>query len=172
MTKDQVIKEMEYLISETSEIVKEKIVVEEIRYQGKGHTPIQLGKGNISVYCFVYNGIFLKIGQAGKGNNARYQKHHYKISKNIGSSLAKSIQADDTEKPYSSLNNPDEIEKWIIENCERYDVIIKANNPGIDKQILNFIEGMFHYKYAPRYEGRIKSNKKASPPDKSEQAQQ
>jgi hypothetical protein len=31
---------------------------------------------------------------------------------------------------------------------------------------------MFHYKYAPRYEGRIKSNKKASPPDKSEQAQQ
>lgn len=39
---------------------------------------------------------------------------------------------------------------WIKQNCERYDVILDAS---LGKMLPDYIEGMLHYKYLPKYEG-------------------
>jgi hypothetical protein len=145
---DEIIKEIENLIVETSTIIGTPLDEDDfyILYQPKNHIPKKLPKKKIAVYSFVYNGIFLKIGQAGIKSNARYQSQHYYPSSS-NSNLAKSILNDPM---FKNFLNEDMISGWIKENCERYDIII---NSYLGKNTLNYIEGMLHMKYNPKYEG-------------------
>lgn len=115
-------------------------------HQPLGHTPLALPKGKMAVYTFCHNGQFLKIGQANINSKARYQSHHYHL-KSGSSTLANSLVND---PKMSSLVNPSNINQWIKNNCERFDVIIDGNKH--DKMTLNFIEGLLHYFYRPTYE--------------------
>lgn len=117
-----------------------------ILHQPLGHKPLSLPSGKMAVYTFVYNGVFLKVGQANKNSNARYQSHPYNVG-SANSTLAKSLLNDSS---MSSLVNESNVKQWIKDNCERFDVIIDAKH---QKVALNFIEGLLHYKYNPKYEG-------------------
>lgn len=117
-----------------------------IEHQPLKHKSKALPNGKMAVYTFVYNGSFLKIGQANSNSKARYQSHHYYVDSGP-STLANSLLKDPT---MSSLVNKDNITQWIRDNCERYDIIIDEK---YGKIALNFIEGMLHYKYNPKYEG-------------------
>lgn len=117
-----------------------------IIYQPLQHKPLKLPDGKMAVYTFVYQNEFLKIGQANVRSPARYQSHHYHI-KSGDSTLANSLLADPN---MHHLVSPQNINKWIKDNCERFDIII---NGELGKVTLNFIEGILQYKYNPRYEG-------------------
>ena len=117
-----------------------------IVYQPQKHTPLPLPKGKMAVYTFVYNGIFLKIGQANKKSKARYQSHHYYI-KSGKSTLANSLMKSNL---ISTPINTTNVTQWIKDNCERYDIIIDEK---FGKYTLNFIEGLLHHQYKPKYEG-------------------
>ena len=115
-------------------------------YQSLGHKPLQLPSGKMAVYTFVYQGSeFLKIGKAGPNSGPRYQSHHYH-TKSGTSTLANSL-VNDVNMP---MVNDSNVEEWIKNNCERYDVILDAS---LGNMLLDYIEGMLHYKYLPRYEG-------------------
>ena len=88
----------------------------------------------------------MKIGQANQNSNARYQSHPYNVG-SANSTLAKSLLKDPS---MSGLVNANNVNQWIKDNCERFDVIIDAKHK---KVALNFIEGLLHYKYNPKYEG-------------------
>ena len=115
-------------------------------YQPLKHNPLALPKGKIAVYTFYYNKQFLKIGQANIKSKARYQSHHYHI-KSGRSTLANSLIND---PGMNSIVNNNNVTQWIKDNCERFDVIIDGSKHG--KMTLNFIEGMLHYCYKPKYE--------------------
>ncbi len=117
-----------------------------IVHQPVRHKPLSLPPGKMAVYTFVYNGVFLKIGQANVNSKARYQSHPYNVG-SANSTLAKSLLNDSS---MSALVNIDDVNQWIKDNCERFDVIIDAKHK---KVALNFIEGLLHYKYNPKYEG-------------------
>ena len=116
----------------------------DIIYQPLKHKPVSLQKGKIAVYTFYYNGDFLKIGQS--VDNSRYQSNHYTECKGQ-IRLANSIKAD--QKMMAVVGNS-RIDDWIKNNCERYDVLIDASKH--DKMTLNFVEGLLHYYYKPKYE--------------------
>ncbi|MDY6063525.1 MAG: hypothetical protein SPI51_00755 [Candidatus Enterosoma sp.] len=116
----------------------------DIIHQPLKHKPVPLQKGKIAVYTFYYNGDFLKIGQS--VDNSRYQSNHYTECKGQ-SRLANSIKAD--QKMMAVVGNS-RIDDWIKNNCERYDVLIDASKH--DKMTLNFVEGLLHYYYKPKYE--------------------
>lgn len=140
-------KEIENLITNASKAIGKELTKTDfyINYQGKCHSPQKLPAGKMAVYTFIYNGEFLKIGQANKKSSARYQSHHYYI-KSGKSSLANSLLKDES---MSSIVTKLNVAQWIKSNCERYDVII---NEELGKQTLNFIEGLLQYKYKPKYE--------------------
>lgn len=117
-----------------------------IVHQPVRHKPLPLPPGKMAVYTFVYNGAFLKIGQANVNSKARYQSHPYNVG-SANSTLAKSLLNDPS---MSALVNITNVNQWIKDNCERFDVIIDAKHK---KVALNFIEGLLHYKYNPKYEG-------------------
>ena len=137
------------MIVDASKAIGKPMVVGEDFYmvhQPLKHIPQALPNGKIAVYTFYYNGKFLKIGQANLKSRARYQSHHYRI--NAGrSTLARSLINDPDMNIIVNENN---VTQWIKDNCERYDVIIDGNKHG--KMTLNFIEGMLHYYYKPKYE--------------------
>ena len=141
-------KEISDLIVSSSKLTGKLITTSdfEIAYQGLNHKPKSLPKGKVAVYTFLYNGQFLKIGQT--SYNARYQSHHYH-TKSGRSTLANSL-VNDPKMPTVNTNN---VNSWIKNNCERYDVLIDANKFSKDiKFVLNFIEGLLQYKYNPKYE--------------------
>lgn len=115
-------------------------------HQPLNHKPLALPSGKIAVYTFYYNGSFLKIGQAGINSPARYQSHPYNQGSGP-STLAGSLLKDPT---MSSLVNSKTVKSWIKINCERFDVIIDGTN--FDKYTLNFVEGLLHFVYRPKYE--------------------
>lgn len=120
----------------------------EIVYQPLKHKYKVLPDGKIAVYTFYYKNQFLKIGQANIKSKARYQSHHYHI-KSGKSTLANSILQDNSMKSIIGENN---ITQWICDNCERYDVVIDGTRH--DKMALNFVEGLLHYYYRPKYESK------------------
>ena len=63
------------------------------------------------------------------------------------STLANSLLKDKTMSTIVDSNN---ITQWIKVNCERFDVIMDAK---LGKLTLNFIEGILHYKFNPKFEG-------------------
>lgn len=140
--------EIKQLIIDASKLIGSPITEKDfyIEYQPLGHKPKALPKGKMAVYTFIYNGTFLKIGQANSKSKARYQSHHYYVDSG-SSTLANSLLKDSN---MSALVNENNITQWIKDNCERYDVIIDEK---YGKTALNFIEGMLHYKYNPKYEG-------------------
>ncbi len=90
--------------------------------------------------------MFLKIGQANVNSKARYQSHPYNVG-SANSTLAKSLLNDQSMTGLVNITN---VNQWIKDNCERFDVIIDSKHK---KVALNFIEGLLHYKYNPKYEG-------------------
>lgn len=147
MCKKDYIKEIERLIIEASKATGKKLTKNDfyISHQEKSHIPLRLPKGKMAVYTFIYNGEFLKIGQANKNSSARYQSHHYYV-RSGKSTLANSLLNDVN---MSSIVTSSNVTQWIKDNCERYDVIINEEH---GKETLNFIEGLLQYKYKPRYE--------------------
>jgi len=147
-TNDSIIKEIKNIIIETSLTLGMPLDEEDfyILYQPRNHIPKKLPNKKMAVYSFVYNGVFLKIGQAGANSNARYESQHYHPNSS-NSNLAKSLLNDPLFKDFL---NEDMITDWIKENCERYDIIIDAH---YGKNTLNYIEGLLHKKYDPKYEG-------------------
>lgn len=115
-------------------------------HQPLGHKPLALPIGKIAVYTFYYNGQFLKIGQANSNSGPRYQSHHYHI-KSGESTLANSLIKDSS---MNSLVNNSNVTQWIKDNCKRFDIIIDGTKN--DKMTLNFVEGLLHYYYRPKYE--------------------
>ena len=147
MNKKELINEMKSLILKASKIINKKIDKNDIyiQYQSLNHQPLKLPDNKMAIYTFVYNNEFLKIGQANYNSKARYQYHHYYV-KSGRSTLANRLLNDPI---MNNVINKNDISTWIKENCERFDVIIDKK---YGKYCLNFIEGMFHYKYNPKYE--------------------
>lgn len=110
------IKEIPKLIIKTSKLAGKPIKRQEIEivYQPLRHTPKKLPPGKMAVYTFVYNGLFLKIGQANVNSKARYQSHHYHV-KSGKSTLANRLLADSTMK---TIIVSITISDWIKANCE------------------------------------------------------
>lgn len=140
--------EIRNLIIEASKVADRPLTDNdfEIVHQSLNHIPLKLPKGKMAVYTFLYKGKFLKIGQANFKSNARYQSQHYNLG-SARSTLAKILTNDPEMTP---LINQENLSDWIKKNCERFDVIINAE---LGKNTLNFIEGLLHYKYNPKYEG-------------------
>lgn len=115
--------------------------------RGMPHEPQSLVKGTMSVYMFMYNGRFLKIGKAGPNSNARYSSQHYN-PKSSGSNLSASILADPEMKGLGITE--DNVGQWIMRNCRRIDIRM---NSSLGIFALELVESMLHYKYDPKYEG-------------------
>lgn len=141
-------KEIINLILNVSIITGKPLTLEAftIVHQPLKHKPMALPTGKMAVYTFVYNDEFLKIGQANVNSKARYQSHPYNPG-SANSTLANSLLNDTSMALLVNTNN---VTQWIKDNCERFDIIIDAK---YGKHALNFIEGLLHYKYNPRYEG-------------------
>lgn len=115
--------------------------------RGCPHHPNNLEKGKMAIYCFKYQGRFLKIGKVGPRSNARFKSQHYNPNSSR-SNLAKSIlnDKDMTEYKLSDEN----IGNWIRENIERIDILLDEK---LGVFVLNLIEEYLHCKYLPKYEG-------------------
>lgn len=122
-----------------------------IEFQDKPHFPKALGDGKMAVYMFLYNDKFLKIGIADKNSSARYQSQHYSVRGN-SSTLAKSLVEDERMSDVNERN----VKEWIMNNCQRYNIILDAE---VGSFALSLIEGLLHHKYMPVYEGSKKKSK-------------
>lgn len=116
--------------------------------RGVPHTPRQKPENKMGVYCFCYNGNYLKIGKAGLKSNARFLSQHYS-SNSAKSSFARSI-LNDQEMIDSVGVTSGNIKEWIKQNCRRIDIIIDGE---VGIFTLELIEAVLHYRYKPRYEG-------------------
>ena len=154
MNSEILVNEISRLITEVSTIAGNPLQQSkdfDVEYQSQGNHPSKLPQGKMAVYIFIHNNEILKIGQAGQNSNARYQSQHYidfTGKRKNSSTLAKSLKHDPTFVVGS------DIRKWIINNCERVNILIPGrNNKHENKKLLNFIEGLLQYKFNPRYEG-------------------
>jgi len=143
--------EIDTLIQEVSLAIGKPISRDryEIIDRGLPHvSPTRLPAEKMAVYMFLLGDEFLKIGKANHRSSARFCSQHYGL--NARSTLAKSLLSD---SGMSSLNiTPSNIKDWIKTNCRRIDVIMDAE---LGIFTLEFIEGIMHYKYEPRYEGFV-----------------
>lgn len=148
MELNKIKKDIIELIENASQLAGEKLNTNdfEILQLDKDHTPPKLPEGKMAVYCYVYDGIFLKIGQANINSGSRYKYTHYAFSK-VKSSLPNSLRNDPEMHDIVDFDN---IKSWICSNCQRVDVILDGK---LGKFTLNLIEGLLHYKYKPKYEG-------------------
>ena len=120
--------------------------------RGLPHKPAGLPIGKMGIYTFLYKDRFLKIGKAGANSDARFRSQHYGF--NAQSTLAKSIVSD-SEMLLLGINESN-VGEWIKNNCRRIDILIDSN---VGIFTLEFIEGLLHYIYEPKYEG-FKSQRK------------
>jgi len=106
-------------------------------------------EGKMVVYAFLYEeeDRFLKIGKAGPKSKQRFSSHHYN-PKASRSTLAASLKND--PEMCSKIKKGVKIGDWILENCQRIDVLIDAD---LDISVLALIEAALHYYYEPKYEG-------------------
>ena len=114
--------------------------------------PSGLKKGYAAVYTFIDkdNGQFLKIGKANEKSQARFVSQHYGFK--APSTLANSI-CDDERMRERGAEKVD-IKKWILDNTRRIDILIKCESADRNKWATTLIEGIMHYKYTPKYEGK------------------
>ena len=148
MNVDNTKKEITDLIVHESKRVGSPITTKDFKILHQPLNPFSppLPKGKMAVYTFVFNDVFLKVGQANQRSKARYQSHHYHL-RSGRSTLANRLIKDPV---MSAIINENNVTDWIRKNCERFDVLIDAK---LGKITLNFIEGLLQYKYQPKYEG-------------------
>ena len=158
MNKEERIEDLKELIIKASELTKHPLVFGEdfyIEYQGKGQHGKALPNNASAVYTFFYNDRVLKVGQT--YYKGRYQYSHYKTfrnTKNGISSLARSLLDDVNMETYNKSD--EEIKNWIINNTERFDIILLGERDAIK---LNFVEGLLQQYLQPRYEKNKKETK-------------
>lgn len=114
---------------------------------GCPHKAKSFPKNSVAVYMFAYNNQFLKIGKANQKTRARYESQHYGL--NAPSTFARSLCAD-TEANYGITEETSR--QWIETNCQRINVIIKAEK---GKAATEIVEAIMHYKFRPKYEGAL-----------------
>ena len=124
----------------------------EVIDRGVPHKPAGLPIGKMGIYTFLFEGQFLKIGKAGANSDARFRSQHYGF--NAQSTLAKSIVSD-SDMVSLGINEAN-VGEWIKNNCRRIDVLIDSR---LGIFALEFVEGLLHYIYEPKYEG-FKSQRK------------
>ena len=121
------------------------ITIEELKAP---HQPTGLPVGSMAVYVFSLNGKTLKVGKAGSNSDARFRSQHYN-PKSAASTLAASILKDPAQ-----VGNPtidiDSVGRWIRENTDRTNYILKAD---IGIEILTLLESFLQCLLKPVYEG-------------------
>jgi hypothetical protein len=115
--------------------------------RGCPHTSAALPGGKMAIYIFMDDVRTLKVGKVGPNSNARFQAQHY-LPGSSKSNLAKSL-LDDEEGPCRDFQ-ADEIGPWMKKHLRRIDILLdtKAGIP-----VLNLLEGFFHCRLSPKYEG-------------------
>jgi hypothetical protein len=112
------------------------------------HIPLALPHGFNAVYVFSHGNTCLKVGKAcGANAKTRYQTQHYYVK--APSTLARSLQNDNF---YSPLIGELTIREWIINNTNRYNILIPDH---YNKYFVHFVEAFFILKCNPRFEGKI-----------------
>jgi hypothetical protein len=115
--------------------------------RGCPHTSAALPRGKMGIYIFMDEVSTLKVGKVGPNSNARFQTQHY-LPGSSKSNLAKSL-LDDDEGPCRDFQ-ADEIGPWMKKHLRRIDILLDAT-AGIP--VLNLLEGFFHCRLSPKYEG-------------------
>lgn len=107
-----------------------------------------LTNNQMAIYTYKYKNKYLKIGKSYSKSNSRFKYQHYSINSS-NSNLAKRIYND---IEFCNENNIDknDINKWIINNLIRIDIIMDKD---LNIFTLNLFEACLHYKYEPKYEG-------------------
>lgn len=128
----------------------------EIDDLGIPHEPKSLQKGYVAVYLFYCpkEKSFLKIGRVGPKSGTRFSYQHYNPNY-AKSNLASSLLKDETMKGTYNLSE-ENIGSWIKENCRRIDVLIPEDTSN--SFVSELIEACLHYKFNPKYEGKIQPN--------------
>lgn len=144
------IKSVMLLVEKLSMELGDPITAEDYYIEDLGcpHKPKMLPKNSVAVYLFAYQGEWLKIGKANKKTGARYLSQHYGFK--APSTLAKSLCAD-TNADYGIT--PETARQWITTNCQRINVIMKAEKGSAATEL---VEAIFHYKFRPKYEGALR----------------
>lgn len=147
--KDHIVEEFNTIITNVFDILDKPLDTSKyvIIDRKVPHCTKPLPKGKMGIYCFYYNGKFLKIGKVGPKSNARFLSQHYNPNSSK-SNLASSI-LNDSKINYLNLNEKN-ISDWIKNNCQRIDILLDESL-GIFS--LELIEAILHYKYQPVYEG-------------------
>ena len=102
----------------------------------------------MAIYAFWWNGVWLKIGQAGSKSQARYTSHHYNPHSS-NSNLSKSLIADPRMRDASGFGASDP-GKWIRTSACRANILLPATR---GKELLSLLEAFLHVRLKPRYEG-------------------
>lgn len=111
------------------------------------HKPTSLRKGVGAVYCFVRNGIALKVGRTTA--NARFRSHHYANGRST-SSLAARL-TDDAMGQGMEVADFYDLPAWIRLNVSRIDLRI---DQSFGPEILNLLEAFLIARWRPIYEGK------------------
>jgi hypothetical protein len=135
----------------------------EVRVQnlGRPHAPTSLPVGWQGVYCFRYDGTWLKVGKAGPKSGARWISQHYNPGSAM-STLAFSLvkYGHFASVDHSSLADlrvqlrtvsPDDIGEWIRRHTERVNLLIRAE---MGREGLAYLEAIAHRVLKPVFEGR------------------
>lgn len=149
-----IVEEIHEIIKSITEILGGPLKSSEIKIVDRGcpHNPPKSLDGGASVYMYIYNGTFLKVGKANKKSNPRFTSQHYRPKAAV-STLAKFLCND--EKWYKLGVNKDgsAVREWMLNNLQRIDIMIKCDNDEESKWITTLIEGIMQYKFRPKYEG-------------------
>lgn len=120
----------------------------QVEFHPTPHRPTGLPKGKMAVYCFWWNGEWLKIGKVGPNSDARYRSQHYSVGR-AASSLANSLIKDERFREAEGFSE-ETIGDWIKSNTSRCNVLIGADEP---RSLLSLLEAFLHQRLGPRYEG-------------------
>jgi hypothetical protein len=131
-------------------ITKADITVE---YLNAPHrSPTRLPAGQMAIYGFWHDGVWLKIGKAGPKSAARYTSQHYSPISAI-STLARSLIGDPAMRGVAGFD-PERSGDWIRANTCRVNLLLPANR---SVELLSLLEAFLHLRLRPRYEGPVRS---------------
>jgi hypothetical protein len=135
----------------------------EVRVQslGRPHVPTPLPVGWQGVYCFEYEGAWLKVGKAGPKSGARWISQHYNrgsAMSTLAFSLVKYGHFGSVDhpslrdlRPRLQTVSPDDIGEWIRRHTERVNLVIRAE---MGREGLAHLEAIAHRVLKPVFEGR------------------
>jgi len=134
-----------------AELANAPLAADEIHrddWEFPNHTPRSLPSGTMAVYGFWWDGIWLKIGEAGANSNARYQSQHYSLN-GARSTLAKSLASDDRMLGVAGFD-PAQPGAWIRSATNRVNILVSAERGD---SLRCCLEAFLHLRLKPRYEG-------------------